>query len=282
MRALDPEVVDAVWAAVGPLLPSRPRDTHPLGCHRPRTSDRHCFWAILIRLVTGCSWETAARLAGGVSATTLRRRRDEWTAAGVFERLVNEAICGYDRICGLNLTDVSIDASLHKAPCGGEATGRNPTDRGKLGYKWSLASDRDGIPVGWAIDGANRHDLILLEPTLDVVARAGLLLDVETVHLDRGYDTGTARAALARHDITDAIIARTRKPGEPKPPSQPLRLGMRWTIERTNSWFTNFGQLRRNTDRRATHRLAQIALAVTLIITIKLIDWARRWSPPRH
>ena len=39
MRALDPEVVDAVYAAIEPLLPV-PDDDHPLGCHNPRISDR--------------------------------------------------------------------------------------------------------------------------------------------------------------------------------------------------------------------------------------------------
>lgn len=280
MRALDTPVVDAVWSAIAPLLPSRPRDTHPLGCHRPRIDDRTCFWGILVRLVTGCSWDTAARLTGQVSATTLRRRRDAWIDAGVFDRLVDEAIAAYDRICGLDLSEVSVDGSMHKAPCGGQGTGRNPTDRGKLGYKWSIFTERHGVPLGWATDGANRHDLVLFEPTLAAVEQRGLLADVDTIHLDRGYDTGTVRATLADHGIDDAVIARKRKPGEPKPAgAQPLRLGLRWTIERTNSWISNYGQLRRNTDRRTVHRLAQLALAITLIITIKLIDWADRWSP---
>ena len=41
MRALDPEVVDAMWAAAEPLLPVR-GDDHPLGCHNPRIPDRDC------------------------------------------------------------------------------------------------------------------------------------------------------------------------------------------------------------------------------------------------
>jgi hypothetical protein len=45
MRALETEVVDAVWAAVEVLLPARV-DDHPLGCHRPRVADRLCFWGI--------------------------------------------------------------------------------------------------------------------------------------------------------------------------------------------------------------------------------------------
>ncbi len=38
-------------------------------------------------------------------------------------------------------------------------------------------------------------------------------------------------------------------------------------------------QLRRNTDRKVIHRLAQFALAVVCILTAKLIDWRNRWSP---
>ena len=43
-------------------LPPRPPDMRPLGCHRLRISNRDCFDGILARLVTGCSWDVAARL----------------------------------------------------------------------------------------------------------------------------------------------------------------------------------------------------------------------------
>ena len=55
-------------------------------------------------------------------------------------------------------------------------------------------------------------------------------------------------------------------------------MGLRWPVERTNSWLSNFGQMRRNTDRFNVHRLAQFALAVALIITVKLMKWAKRWD----
>ena len=99
-----------------------------------------------------------------VSDTTVRERRDEWIAAGVFETISNEAICGYDRIIGLDLSDVALDGSLHKSPCGGGGTGKNPTDRAKLGWKWSVLTDKVGIPFGWTADGANRNDSVLLAP----------------------------------------------------------------------------------------------------------------------
>ena len=279
MRALDPEVVDVIWRAVEPLLPVRV-DTHPLGCHRPRASDRACFSVIVLRLAVGCSWQDAERLCGNeVSDTTVRSRRDEWIAAGVFAAVVNEAISAYDRIIGLDLSDVAVDGSLHKAPCGGEGTGPNPTDRGKLGWKWSILTDRAGIPIGWAVDGANRNDSVLLEPTLDAALGRGLLAEIDTLWLDRGYDSAVTRERLAARNIDDAVIARKRKRGTGRTAKKNQPMGLRWPVERTNSWLSNFGQLRRNTDRKTRHRHAQFALAVTFLLAAKLIDWRNRWSP---
>src|SRR3954452_25293392 len=47
----------------------------------------------------------------------------------------------------------------------------NPTDRAKLGWKWSVASERHGVPVGWAVDGANRNDVAMLEPVRHALIR---------------------------------------------------------------------------------------------------------------
>jgi transposase len=281
MRALDPEVFDAVWLAVEGLLPDR-EDGHPLGCHRARISDRVCFEAMLVRLVTGCSWIDAERLMGNrVSDTTLRSRRDEWIEAEVFDRLVEEALAGYDRVIGLDLSEVSIDGSQHKAPCGGEGTGKSPVDRGKVGWKWSIATDTFGIPIGWTTDGANRHDCVMVPATLEALASRGLLVEIETLHLDRGYDNSIVRRQVAAAGIADLVCAKQRRPGS-VPAKQGgkkvVPLGLRWPVERTNSWFSNFGQLRRNTDRHVVHRLAQLAMAIVFLLTAKLIDWRDRWS----
>jgi transposase len=276
MLALNPVVVDAVWQSFAAYLPKRGHTNHPLGCHRPRISDRDCFEAILFRLVTGCSWDVAGRLGKG-GETTLRRRRDEWVAAGAFQHLVEEAINAFDKVIGLDLSEVSVDGSLHKAPMGGEGTGPNPTDRGKTGWKWSIATDTNGVPIGWVTEGANRNDSILLAPTLDDVKERGLLADVETLWLDRGYDSELTRTRLIERGITDAMIAKKRKRGSATG-SKPQPMGLRWPVERTNSWLSNFGQMRRNTDRFTAHRLAQFALAVALIITVKLVKWSKRWG----
>jgi Transposase DDE domain len=204
--------------------------------------------------------------------------RDEWIDAGLFDALKAEALAAFDRVIGLDLDDVALDGSLHKAPYGGEGTGPNPTDRAKLGWKWSVASERHGIPVGWDIDGANRNGVAMLEPTLTAMAANGLLTEIGTLHLDRGYDSGAVRTGLRDHGVDQFEIQRrgTKVPGVKR---QPLRLGLRWIVEATNTRWSNYGQLRRNTDRRARHRHAALCLATVILIIGRLIDWRNRWNP---
>ena len=55
-------IPEALWAQMEVLLP--PRKAHPLGCHRPRVSDRAAMNAILFVLRTGAQW--AALNATGI------------------------------------------------------------------------------------------------------------------------------------------------------------------------------------------------------------------------
>jgi hypothetical protein len=119
---------------------------------------------------------------------------------------------------------------------------------------------------------------VLLEPTLDAVDGHGLISEIGTFHLDRGYDNNVVRQLCAEIGLDDLIVAKRRRHGTGRVRLD-VPLGMRWPVERTNSWLSNFGQLRRNTDRFIHQRLAQLSLAIALIITIKLIKWADRWSP---
>jgi transposase len=78
-----------------------------------------CFDKRVQVLVLGAAYE---RLADSTClATTIRNRRDEWIAAGVFEALEQICLEAYDRIVGLDLAEVSVDGCIVNAPCGGEA-----------------------------------------------------------------------------------------------------------------------------------------------------------------
>ncbi len=83
---------------------------------------------------------------------------------------------------------------------------------------------------------------------------------------------------LAEIGIDDVDIQRrgTKQPAT----NTPTRLGLRWIVESTNSWLSNYGQLRRSTDRRSAHRHAALCLATTVLIVGKLLNYRDRWSPP--
>ena len=185
MPALPPYLIEPIWEQFRALLPDRDVD-HPLGCHRPRIPDRVIFEKLVQVLVFGCAyWRISEE---GCSATTLRRRRDEWIEAGVMDVLEEIARQAYDRIGGLELSEVAVDCCITKAPCGGEKSGRSPVDRGKRGIKRSVAVDARGIPLGIVTAPANRHDSPLLPETLDVLRALDLMPEGASIRLDLGYD----------------------------------------------------------------------------------------------
>lgn len=181
----------------------------------------------------------------------------------MFDQLKTEALAAFDRIIGLDLDDVSLDGSLHKAPYGGEGTGPNPTDRGKCGWKWSVASDMTGVPIGWAIDGANRHDVRMLEPTLDDVKNVGYFADIGCLHLDRGYDSGAVRGRLVDAGVTEFTIQlrgtkdRLLLQGQPNHSRVTLGLCVRSVSKRCSlPWSADGRQsvLRNDEERPGDHR----------------------------
>ncbi len=119
------------WGHFHALLPPVD-DSHPLSCHRPRACPTG--WCSTSCSPTWCSADPTPKHADAtVSATTLRTRRDEWIAAGVFDHLEQIILESYDRIVGLDLIHLSVDGYCVKAPCGGDNPGRNPTVRGNWG-----------------------------------------------------------------------------------------------------------------------------------------------------
>lgn len=276
MYALDPAVHAPIFETIKDLLPERPE--HPLGCHRKRIPDDICFIWILHRLVTGASWETLEAMSGyTVSDTTLRHRRDEWIDAGIFEQLAAQAINGYHRLIGLDLSDVCIDGSDHLAPCGGQGTGYSFKHPGRLAWKWCMAVDGDGIPIAWEIDSGNRHDYAMFFPVLDQLADYDRIRLTHKLHVDRGFNYTTTAGKVAAYGFTNFVTPPKNNPKGGK--VKKVGLGRRWIVEAANSWLRGYGQLRRNTDRTSRHRHAALCFAITLFIVHRLQQ--KRTSPIR-
>jgi transposase len=143
--ALEPYIIEPIWQQFEALLPERDVH-HPLGCHKPRIPDRIIFEKLVQVMVFGCAYRRIAE--EGCSATALRERREEWIEFGLMERLRKICLEAYERIIGLELSEVAVDCCVTKAPRGGEKAGRSPVDRGKRGIKRSMAVDARGIPLG--------------------------------------------------------------------------------------------------------------------------------------
>jgi hypothetical protein len=223
-------------------------------------------------LVFGCAyWRISDEKC---SATTLRRRRDECIEAGTMDALEQIVKQTYDRLIGLELSDIAVDCCITKAPCGGQKAGRSPVDRGKGGIKRSVVVDAQGIPLGSVAAAANRHDSPLLGETLDSVEEIlSGLPEPAKVHLDRAYDSELTRKRLAERDLKGVICQK----GKPSP----LAATNRWVLERTNSWQNAHKKLVWCTERKGRVIDFWVSFSNVIIIVGRLLRkaWTHyRWE----
>ena len=270
MPAIPAYIIDPIWEQFEALLPEREVD-HPLGCHNPRIPEKVVFDKLVAVLVFGCAYERIADES--CSATTLRRRRDEWIASGVMEQLQKIVLDAYDWMIGLDLSDVAVDCCIIKAPCGGQKAGKSPVDRGKQGFKRSMVVDANGIPLGAIAAPANRHDSPLLDETLDTMEIIEKLPETISVHLDRGYDSKTIRERLQER----GFLAEISEKGRPTP----IAATKRWVVERTNSWSNAYKKLVWCTERAEPVIDFWLAFSAAIITVGRLIrkGWTNyRWD----
>jgi transposase len=129
--ALPPYLIEPIWQQFEALLPEH-RTDHPLGCHRSRIPERVVFEKLVQVLVFGCAYERIADAS--CSESTLRRRRNEWIELGVMERLRRICLEAYDRLIGLELSEV--------APEGARWTGANGGSSAR--WPWTPGASHSG------------------------------------------------------------------------------------------------------------------------------------------
>jgi Transposase DDE domain len=185
---------------------------------------------------------------------------------------VGPGLDAYDRMLGLELSDLAIDGCITKAPCGGQVAGPSPVDRGKQGLKRSVAAEATGIPLAAVPAPANRHDSPLLAPTLDktldTLTRLGPLPTTITVALDAAYDSDTTRTTLAERNLAGQVAHKGIR--------APIQATSRWPVERTHAWGNQFGKLRWCTERTTPVVAFWLALAHTIITLGRLLR--RAWT----
>ena len=155
-----------------------------------------------------------------------------------------------------------------------EATGANPTDRGKCGTKRHLLTDGRGVPLATVISGANRNDMKQLADLLDARLYddpADPPGDGPQLCLDRGYDYAACRATAIAHGYTPHIPPKRSAEQPLPPPGDPARHPpRRWVVEVGHSWFNRFRRLLIRWEKRAANYLGFVQLAAILIVYRKL------------
>lgn len=145
----------------------------------------------------------------------------------------------------------------------GKKTGKNPTDRGKLGVKRSVLTDARGVPLGVAIDGANAHDQRLLRDTLRSipVRRPDRNRVRQNLCLDKGYfgEPSTATAKRFRY------IPHIRCRGEEQRRCRAGQKARRWVVEAAHSWTNRARRLLIRWEKKATNYLGFVHLQFGII-----------------
>jgi putative transposase len=129
-----------------------------------------------------------------------------------------------------------------------------------------VLTEASGVPVGLAVAGANRNDVMLLEPTLEgIVARRPrpTRRRPQGLCLDNAYDIDWVYPLLARFGLT----AHVRGRGEEARMLRriPGARARRWVVERTHSWMNRFRALLVRWDKKAVNYEGSLHLACAYI-----------------
>jgi transposase len=144
--------------------------------------------------------------------------------------------------------------------------GRNPTDRAKGGVGRRRLTEDYGVPMGLAIDEANRHDMKLVRGTLDslVVERPEFTSEQpQGLRLDKGYDDDEVRELRDEFGFMAQIRARGE---EPQALQQEAGVrARRWVVERPHAWMNRCRRILVRRDKEPEHYLAFLHVECGLI-----------------
>jgi len=119
------------------------------------------------------------------------------------------------------------------------------------------------------VEGANRHDMKLVEGTLKSVPAyrpEPTREEPQNLCLDKGYDYDEVRDLIAEFGYTAHIRSRGE---EAKALKEELGFkARRWVVERTHSWMNRFRRILVRWEKKAENYIGMIHL-VCAIITIR-------------
>lgn len=194
---------DDLWNRLEPLLPKPRENRHVRFAGRKPSDLRRVLTGILFVLRTGVPWRCLPATSAFPSGYTCLRRLRQWQKAGIWQRLFEMLLAELQATHKIDWYRALVDSASLRAPCGGEKTGPNPTDRRKLGSKHHLLTDAHGIPLAITLTGANRHDVTQLLPLVEKIPHVKGKVGAprfrpNQVQGDRAYDSEPHRQTLKK------------------------------------------------------------------------------------
>ena len=132
--------------------------------------------------------------------------------------------------------------------------------------KRSLLTQGHGVPIGLTIEGANRHDMKLVRPTIQslIIERAEPTEEQpQGMCLDKGYDYDEVRDILREFGLTAHIRPRGEEAQAIK--RQAGFKARRWVVQRAHSWMNHFRRLLVRWEKKPQNYLAFLHFACGLI-----------------
>jgi len=123
-----------------------------------------------------------------------------------------------------------------------------------------------GVPIGLAIDGANRHDCKLAEATLESIPLKRpkpTKKKPQGICLDRGYDYDTVRDLVEEFGYTAHIRARGEEAQAIK--HEAGFKARRWVVERTHSWMNRFRRILMRWEKKPMNYLGLLHFVCAII-----------------
>ena len=122
------------------------------------------------------------------------------------------------------------------------------------------------MPIGLAIDGANRHDMRMVEDTLDsipVKRPKPTKKEPQGLCLDKGYDYDEPRELAEEFGYT--LHLRTRGEEAQAIKRKAGFKARRWVVERTHSWMNRFRRILIRWEKKPENYLALLHLVCAMI-----------------
>lgn len=131
--------------------------------------------------------------------------------------------------------------------------------------------EAEGIPIGVAVEGANRNDMKMVNATIEsipVERPKPTPTKKQGMCMDKGYDYDEVREIIKEFGFTAHIHKRGEEGQKLKRDARTK--ARRWVVERTHSWMNRFRGILIRWNKKVGNYIGMLHFAFALIVHKKM------------